>query len=256
MTAIVNNLRDKLNLSSKQEGIPPKEPPVEELHQLRENYNKEGQGQVFAFYDDLPVAEKAQLYEQLRSFDPAHINEIANRALHPPSSSQDEKEAKLEPLPESTAASLLDAKAEDIDKWSSLGLDLIAENTVAVVLMAGGQGTRLGSSAPKGCFNIGLPSEKSLFQIQGERIRKVQQLASKKHGKKNVEVPWYVMTSGPTREPTEKFFEEHGYFGLHKDNVMIFEQGVLPCVSNEGKILLESKSKAVTASTYERGRIS
>jgi UDP-N-acetylglucosamine/UDP-N-acetylgalactosamine diphosphorylase len=109
--------------------------------------------------------------------------------------------------------------------------------------MAGGQGTRLGSSAPKGCFDIGLPSQKSLFQLQGERIAKVEMLAKKKHGKESVTVPWYVMTSGPTRGPTEKFFEENKYFGLKKENVTIFEQGVLPCISNEGKILMESKSK-------------
>ena len=112
--------------------------------------------------------------------------------------------------------------------------------------MAGGQGTRLGSSDPKGCFNIGLPSEKSLFKIQAERIRKVEKLAHKKSGK-DVVVPWYVMTSGPTRGPTEKYFKENNYFGLKAENVIIFEQGVLPCISNEGKILLESKSRVAVA---------
>merc|ERR1711977_452437 len=207
-----------------------------------------GQEQVFAFYDELSVAEKAALFEQLSSFDPDHINTITDRALNPPAQTKDaDKESGLEPLPDPATASILDSKTEDSEKWYESGLDLIAANKVGVVLMAGGQGTRLGSSDPKGCFNIGLPSEKSLFQIQAERIRKVQRLAHKKSGKAEVVVPWYVMTSGPTRGPTEKYFQDNNYFGLEKENVMIFEQGVLPCISNEGKILLESKSKVAVA---------
>jgi UDP-N-acetylglucosamine/UDP-N-acetylgalactosamine diphosphorylase len=71
----------------------------------------------------------------------------------------------------------------------------------------------------------------------------VQQLAAKKVAKISATVPWYIMTSGPTRGPTQKFFEENDFFGLKKENVIFFEQGVLPCISNDGKILLESKSK-------------
>ena len=237
----MNKILEKLNLSSKEQGVPAKEPTEEELNELRDRYNKAGQEHVLAFYDELDTAEKAGLFDRLSSIDPNHINEITQKALKPQDSGKEQ--AKLEPLPEEATASILDSKSEDIDSWYNAGLDLVAEGHVAVVLMAGGQGTRLGSSAPKGCFNIGLPSEKSLFQIQAERIWKVQELAEKKSGKKNIVIPWYVMTSGPTRGPTEKFFEEHSYFGLGKDDVIIFEQGILPCISNEGKILLESKSK-------------
>jgi UDP-N-acetylglucosamine/UDP-N-acetylgalactosamine diphosphorylase len=237
----VNNLLDKLS-PFKGSSVPLKEPSAEEVSSLREKYENAGQDQVFAFYDELEGPEKARLYEQLALFDPNRINELADKALHPTASSKEDKD-QIEPLPESATASILDSKPEDIEKWYEAGLDLVAENKVAVVLMAGGQGTRLGSSAPKGCFNIGLPSEKSLFQIQAERIWKVQQLAKKKHDKEKVTVPWYVMTSGPTRDLTEKFFEENKYFGLEKEDVVIFEQGVLPCISNDGKILLESKSK-------------
>lgn len=242
MASTMNKILEKLNLSSKDEEITPKEPTDQELIELRQRYAKAEQEQVLSFYDELTVADKAGLFERLSTIDPNYINEITQRALKPQSSGKEE-ESKLEPLPESATASILDSKHEDIESWYNSGLDLVAEGKVAVVLMAGGQGTRLGSSAPKGCFNIGLPSQKSLFQIQAERIWKVQQLARKKSGKKNVVIPWYVMTSGPTRGPTERFFEEHKYFGLGTDDVVIFEQGVLPCVSNEGKILLESKSK-------------
>lgn len=234
---------DKLNpFAGKEEGVPPKEPAEQDLNELRERYGKAGQDQVLSFYDQLDIAEKASLYERLSSIDPKHMNEITQKALHPQTTGK-EPETQLEPLPVSATASMMDSKSEDIEAWYQSGLDLVAEGQVAVVLMAGGQGTRLGSSAPKGCFNIGLPSQKSLFEIQAQRIWKVQQLAEKKSGRKNVVIPWYVMTSGPTRGPTEKYFEEHKYFGLGKDDVVIFEQGVLPCISNDGKILLESKSK-------------
>lgn len=239
----VKNLLEKLKLTSKPESAPPTEPSEQELKVLRDSYAKEGQEHVFAFYDELSISEKRSLYERLSAINLEHLNKIIHKALNPVKSTDQGEEPKLEPLPESSTASILDSKGEDVEKWYSLGLGLVIEGQVAVVLMAGGQGTRLGSSAPKGCFDIGLPSHKSLFQIQAERIRKVQQLAEKKSGKKNIVIPWYVMTSGPTRGPTEKFFQEHDYFGLRKDDVVIFEQGVLPCISNEGKILLETKSK-------------
>ncbi|KAK0509050.1 hypothetical protein JMJ35_008421 [Cladonia borealis] len=245
MASTMNKILDKLNISSKDEGVPAKEPTEQQLKDLRERYSQAGQEHVFAFYDELSTAEKAGLYERLSFIDPNYINDITQKALKPQGSGKED--IKLEPLPESATASILDSKAEDIESWYDSGLDLVAEGKVAVVLMAGGQGTRLGSSAPKGCFNIGLPSQKSLFEIQAQRIWKVQQLAEKKSGKKDIVIPWYVMTSGPTRGPTEKFFQEHNYFGLAKDDVVIFEQGVLPCISNEGKILLESKSKVAVA---------
>lgn len=224
----------------------PQEPSEDVVKELKGKYEKAGQGHVFAVYDDLTVAEKVALFGQLSTFDPHRITELADIALHPPTE-DDKTDPVVEPLPEKACASILEADKVTIDMWYDAGLKSISENKVAVILMAGGQGTRLGSDAPKGCFNIGLPSEKSLFQIQAERIVRLQHLAEKQFGKDEVAVPWYVMTSGPTRKPTEEFFQKHGYFGLKKENVIIFEQGILPCISNDGKILLEDKSKVAVA---------
>ncbi|KAB8072378.1 nucleotide-diphospho-sugar transferase [Aspergillus leporis] len=222
----------------------PRQPSSEEFQQLQQKYTDAGQGHVFAFADQLNQVEKAQLFHQLSNFNPSRINDLADKVLNPPKTQ--EGPVTLEPLPEVATASILDSDPKDIQRWYDEGLQAVSENKVAVVLMAGGQGTRLGSSAPKGCFDIGLPSRKSLFQIQAERIAKLQTLAQKVSGKE-ASIPWYVMTSGPTRKPTTEFFEQHKYFGLDKKNVVIFEQGVLPCISNEGKILLEAKSKAAVA---------
>lgn len=242
MKDTVNTVLEKLHVpSSAVYGVPPEELNEEELRFLRLKYEKAGQGQVFTFFDELDTTEKASLFEQLSSLDPDYINEIAQKALNP-RRAENEDASSLEPLPDSVTSSILNSNEEDLKTWYAKGLDLIAENKVAAVLMAGGQGTRLGSSVPKGCYDIGLPSRKSLFQLQAERIWKVQHLAQKKHGKEVI-VRWYIMVSRPTRGPTEEFFMEHNYFGLKKENIVIFEQGMLPCISNDGKILLESKSK-------------
>ncbi|KAK0617863.1 nucleotide-diphospho-sugar transferase [Bombardia bombarda] len=249
----MDKVKEVLHLGSKDAADAlPQEPTSEQVSELKQRYTNAGQSQVFTFYESLSSEEKTALFQQLSKFDPTYINTIAAKALSP--SKTDDGDAKadvLEPLPESVTASILDSSSSDIDKWYSSGLDLIAANKVAVVLMAGGQGTRLGSSAPKGCYDIGLPSHKSLFELQAQRIRKVEILASLKAGipvdKSNITVPWYVMTSGPTRKPTEDYFKKHSYFRLKSKNVIFFEQGVLPCISNDGKILLESKGRVAVA---------
>ncbi|KAM0719971.1 hypothetical protein Q7P37_004106 [Cladosporium fusiforme] len=244
----VNSMLSALHLSGeKTADVPPQPPSEADFTELKQKYEKAGQGHVFQYWEELKPEEQGAIYQQLQPIDPEHINKITEKALNPPAETEEEKNPKLDQLPDTATSSIIDSNEGDLNKWYDSGLKLISENQVAVVLMAGGQGTRLGSSAPKGCFDIGLPSKKSLFQLQAERISKLQHLASKTYNKEEVNVPWYIMTSGPTRKPTEQFFEENKYFGLNRNNVIFFEQGVLPCISNEGKILLENKGKVAVA---------
>ncbi|KAK6421557.1 UDP-N-acetylglucosamine pyrophosphorylase [Elasticomyces elasticus] len=246
----MNSMMSAMNMGGQKDSEPQLQPPNDnDLKELREKYEKAGQGHVFSYWDDLKPAEKGALFQQLQIFDPEHINTIADRAINPPKAESEDQTPKLEQLPESATTSTIDSKQGDLEEWHQEGLKLISENKVGVVLMAGGQGTRLGSSAPKGCYDIGLPSKKSLFQLQAERIRRLLHMAAKHHSKEEVDVvvPWYIMTSGPTRKPTEEYFEEHHYFGLDRNNVKIFEQGVLPCITMDGKILLETKGRVAVA---------
>lgn len=89
-------------------------------------------------------------------------------------------------------------------------------------------------------FDVGLPSHKSLFRIQGERIRKLQELAKTLTGKDG-HITWYIMTSEHTMQPTKAYFKDNDFFGLRDEDIVMFEQGSLPCFDFDGKILLDLK---------------
>jgi UDP-N-acetylglucosamine/UDP-N-acetylgalactosamine diphosphorylase len=138
---------------------------------------------------------------------------------------------------------LSEATVEERRGWHDTGLTVIAEGRVGVLLMAGGQGTRLGSNQPKGMYDIGLPSHKSLFQLMAERIQRLRTLAHAHRGdaaSPPVSLPWYVLTSDATHDETVAYFEEHSYWGLPAEDVVIFQQGLNPCLDLEGKILLQT----------------
>ncbi|KAG0346232.1 UDP-N-acetylglucosamine pyrophosphorylase [Podila humilis] len=219
-----------------------------EIIALRDRYQAAGQAHTLLYLDDLAPQEKAQLVAQLQSLNVERVNRIYKKATTCPSPMLTSQANVLAPLPEECFDSILEASKDKTQEWQTIGLNQIAQNKVAVILLAGGQGTRLGSSAPKGCYDISLPSNKSLFQIQAERILKLQQLAQQQPGAASrVIIPWYVMTSGPTRPATVAYFQENDYFGLSSENIVFFEQGTLPCLTFDGKIMMESKSQVAVA---------
>ena len=120
-------------------------------------------------------------------------------------------------------------------EFQEIGEKAIKSGKLAAVTMAGGQGTRLGHKGPKGTFDIGLDSHKSLFELLCDSLK----TEGKKYG---VTIPWFIMTSRENNKATIEFFEKHKYFGYQKDkNLFFFIQGELPMCDTEGKILINEE---------------
>jgi UDP-N-acetylglucosamine pyrophosphorylase len=100
------------------------------------------------------------------------------------------------------------------------------------------QGTRLGFEGPKGMYDIGLPSNSSLFQLYSERIVKLQRNVTAKTGTTCI-IPLFIMTSPLNHSITENYFRDKNFFGLDSSHVHFFQQGTLPALTSEGKVNFE-----------------
>lgn len=117
--------------------------------------------------------------------------------------------------------------------FTRVGMDAIRNTKVGAVLLAGGQGTRLGFDKAKGMYNIGVTKELYIFEQLIANLKKVTAAA-------NAWVPLYIMTSDKNDEQTRAFFEEHAYFGYDPAYIRFFVQEMVPAVDFEGNVLIES----------------
>jgi UDP-N-acetylglucosamine/UDP-N-acetylgalactosamine diphosphorylase len=116
------------------------------------------------------------------------------------------------------------------------GRDFLQSGHIAVVVVAGGMATRLGTSQPKGMFPIGPISGRSLFHLLAEQVLALSQ-------RYEIEIPYLVMTSEATHAATEQWFEQQHWFGLDPKNVFLFQQGTAPAFdSTTGKLLMSTES--------------
>ncbi|ETV71041.1 hypothetical protein H257_13468 [Aphanomyces astaci] len=205
------------------------------------------QDHVLKFYQagKLTNAEIDQLIQDLEHLDLDHLSSIFETSMLSDGASVT---GSLEPLDSTDAVAT--TPASTIDAWRNIGSDAIRQGKVAALVLSGGQGTRLGFAGPKGMYNIGLPSEKSLFQLFSERILRLESLLG---GGVAGKIPFYIMTSVMNHDATEVFFKQHGFFGLQPSQVVFFPQGTLPCFTKQGKLMLESAGKLATASDGNGG---
>ena len=131
--------------------------------------------------------------------------------------------------------------------FETAGLKALSDGRLALLILAGGAGTRLGFDHPKGLYNIELPSGRSLFELHCKRLLKLEEISGRR-------IQLYIMTSPANNQETEDFFKSNNFFGLSSNHVMFFSQSMLPCFSNDGgKLMLETPTHLAMAADGNGG---
>ncbi len=212
---------------------------------LLERLERHGQAHLLRFWSELDTPSRTRLAAEIAALDFDRLDRlIAELVLgNPVAAAAPEQVSPVDVvrLPQTDGERMLWLRA------SGTGADALASGEVAVILVAGGSGTRLGFEGPKGTFPIGPVSSASLFQIHAEKIVAL----GRRFGKA---IPLYVMTSPENHETTIAFFDEHDRFGLEK--LRFFTQGQMPAIDRlTGKILLAGRDHIALAPDGHGGTI-
>ena len=194
--------------------------------QIKDILIKHDQLHLLKYYDKLTEEQQANLLAQISSVNWHLLELLQNR--------QDTEtvKAKLEPLGALEVSEIEKRKEE----FTQIGIEALKAQKVGAVLLAGGQGTRLGFDKPKGMFNVGITKDLYIFECLIHNLMDVVNQI-------NTWVPLYIMTSDKNHEDTVHFFEEKQYFGYNKDFIRFFKQDMAPSVDFNGKLLMEDKDR-------------
>ncbi len=213
---------------------------VQDTIDLLKMYNQE---HIIKLLEKLDKEKKQALIEQISKIDFHQLKELYDNTKK----EIEIKENKIEPLPYMDKKKLSEEQKEE---FQQLGEQILKNGEYAVVTMAGGQGTRLGHSGPKGTFKLDVYGKgKYLFEILAENLKE----ANQKYGKI---IPWYIMTSKENNEETINFMEKHNYFGYDKNAVRFFAQSELPLLDINGKLLVGKDMRIKEASDGNGGTYS
>ncbi|MDD5993500.1 MAG: UDPGP type 1 family protein [Clostridiales bacterium] len=199
------------------------------FEEAKQKCEKAGQGHLLAYFDELTGEEQVNLLDQIEKMDLTLLDLLKK-------DSKEVEKGILEPL----GAVTLEEIQQEKEEYLQLGTKAIQAGKVGAVLLAGGQGTRLGLDKPKGMLNVGVNKELYLFE---QLIHNLMQVVDQT----GAWVPLFVMTSEKNNEGTVQFFKEKRFFGYNEEYVFFFVQQMAPSVNYEGKIYMEDKGRISTS---------
>ncbi|MBQ8526869.1 MAG: UDPGP type 1 family protein [Lachnospiraceae bacterium] len=188
-----------------------------------------GQQHLLNYYNELTEKEQKDLLHQIEETDFSVIRFLDTRK-------DGLERGKIEPLKAMQLEEIMSKEKQLTEK----GLEAIRGGRVGAVLLAGGMGTRLGSDAPKGVYNIGVTKDLYIFECLVRNLMRVTEQAGNP-------IYLFVMTSDKNHDTTVAFFKEHAYFGYPEEFIRFFKQEMAPAVDYGGKVYLEEKGKISTS---------
>lgn len=200
------------------------------MESVRSRCRATGQEHLLAHWDRLDEQQRASLLEQIQAIDLEQLRSIFDSNAFAGDAA--ELALRAEP-PESVPLGAGYRGFFEADAALEGGR-AIAAGKVAMILVAGGQGTRLGFDQPKGLFPIGPVSRRTLFEMHVDSLRG----AMKRFG---VSIPLLIMTSPATDAATRTYFEQKDRLGLREDELVLFQQGTMPAIdATTGQILMDA----------------
>lgn len=200
-----------------------------DINTVKRKLEKYGQTHLLKYYDELSEDERKELLTQIEETDFSVVELCENGG-------KGVEKGNITPL----SVMQLSEIEENKEKYFNAGVSAIKSGKVGAVLLAGGMGTRLGSDAPKGMYNIGETKDVYIFE---RIIRNLMDAV-------DITGSWihlFVMTSDKNHESTIDFFKEKNYFGYNKEYITFFKQEMAPAADYNGKIYMESRSRMSTS---------
>ncbi|GJM24461.1 MAG: UDP-N-acetylhexosamine pyrophosphorylase [Phycisphaerae bacterium] len=217
---------------------------VKQYDRIRDTAAEFGQEHLFQYWETLSDDQRSLLLDDVARIDFPTLARLIGEDQGD-AASIDESKIDAPPVyPHEPTGPQVQMYADALQ----IGESMLSDGKVGTMVVAGGQGTRLGFDAPKGTFPISPIKNKTLFQLFAENIQNV----NRTYG---CQMPWYVMTSSATDAPTRTFFEEHSFFGLNRADVFFFEQGVMPAVDDAGKIILSQPHRVALSPNGHGGSL-
>ena len=216
------------------------------VQQLREKVERAGQEHIFRFWNDLTDESKHKLISQIELIDFALLKQLKVKHIDNPEErlfSGTLEPPPIIPIPKT------ESQKQDAEQAKKIGEKILREGKVGAILVAGGQGSRLGFDGPKGMFKIGPISGKTLFQLFADRINALNKRYS-------TIIPWFIMTSQANHQQTIAYFQKNNFFDLNVNDVYFFKQGMIPAIDANGKVFLDAKDHIFTSPNGHGGTLS